>query len=1752
MKTKQFILVLLALFASVTAKAFRIDVGDDEDHLWLTFTVLNEDQKTAEVTSTDYAWGTCTIPAAANGYTIVSIGDNAFKNQTDLVEVVIPNTVTSIGASAFEGCTALGTLDHPVVVPASVTSVGVDAFKGTWWLDNTLPNGVIYINNTLYIYKGEIPANTAIDIADGTTTILSGAFKDCTGLTSVTIPATVTAIGSQAFDGCSSLTSVTVNNPTPVGISSNTFSNAANTTLWVPNFEAYNAYRAANNWKDFKRVTGIITFKEPKAETYCVGLWDTDNDGYLEFDEAAAVTELNNHFNSASSYSYSNWSSFDEFEYFTGVKTITRSFKKLRTASLKIPVNVTKIGDTSFSNGSFDGCTIKKLEFLEGDETLTIGKASTNYGDPMFGTKSGCIIDTLIIGRNIAVTNTDTKPFAGTYNLVVITDNVSSLSQNFTTSKKLITGNGTVDLSISCPIDSAYIGRPGTYYTKHGFITNNVSSIMLRNYSKTDNTNPLLTVDYLVAVDEISSNAFQGCSNLSSIVFHEGTETIQSIGDYAFSGCSSLTSLPVFPSLKTIGDYAFQNSGLTSIVFNEGLQSIGSYSFSNSDGLTTLSFPASLQTLGNSAFAECRSLSSISFSEGLKSIGNSAFFKCYNLASIHFPASLESIGDMAFDYCYDLCSLSFPANLKTIGNNAFGGCSSLVLTGSLPDGLQTIGSNAFNRSSVSGYSKTCKIDITIPATITSIGDNPFPANSIVRFLATTPITAFQSSYTDHVFFVPADAVDDYKTCWPDLANMIVSNSYNVLKTYNITANSSSSALVEAIGEENTRNIVRMKVSGTINSYDMMIMRNKLVNLRELDLSEVTIVSNSYNYGTGVSQDNVFPDFLKTTNVASVILPNTITSIGKDAFNGYKYMDHITIPASVTAIGENAFKFSNFKTIEVADNSQLQSIGNYAFYAIGYAELSNFPFANCSCRDYSFYRSYTVNPGSIQSAGEYAFFECPAITSINVAGSVSDYAFSGCSNLVSAKTGYVGTYAFQNCTNLESVEIDGGGLGDYAFTGCSKLKTVSVTTTYQWGGKHIFDGCPVETLIFGCDPWLRYQEDTNFKDNIAKTLTTVIIKEGVTSFGSHNNGVLMNCTKLTSVTLPKSLLTIGNQAFRNCDLSSVSLPENLTSIGDNAFFYAVKDEGELVLPRGVTEINEGCFYGCKYTSLKLSPNTTKIGKNAFNGCSISEIRLPSPLKSIGDGAFSGCSNLKTVYAYMPDIITIGVNTFPNYKTSTLYVPSFLYNAYYYDTNWSQFLQVLRCDLQPGDYETFYTNGDILFAEGEERITTDTPIATIGSQGSITVEGEAQAFDTVDQTVDANYSASLIGDGEGVANNMPMNELRVNIAVTAGKWYFFCFPFDVTIASCTYPGRYAWRSYDGATRAANGSGGWKKVTAEKLNAREGYAFQSETTGTLTVCFSAPTFGGNRTCELEVHSASNAQNASWNFVGNPYSSYYDFGTADITSPITVWTGSSYTAYRPGDDELHLRPYQAFFVQKPEAASSIQFNAGRRESYRQSQHTAASRALAPRTENVKSDRIFLDIAISDNDTATLDRTRLVLNEKAQRSYELDCDAAKFMADDAAAQIYMMEEGQPMAINERPVKGDIRLGYKAKNKGILSIKAQRMDLPMLLVDLVTGTEYDLSNGVYEFSTEAGTFNKRFMLRLSGEATAIRNLANETGVTISKTKGGLNVAGAEGKTVEVYNVGGSLVSCQNNGFISLPTGIYLVKVNDKNTKISVK
>ena len=142
--------------------------------------------------------------------TVVS-GSTKYKGNVTIPKTIkhqrIIYSVTSIGGWAFYGCSGL----TEVTIPNSVTWIGPSAFDGTAWYNNQ-PDGLVYAGKVAYKYKGTMPGSTSVSIKEGTLGINSEAFKDCLGLTSVTIPNSVTTIGYQAFYGCSGLKSVTISN----------------------------------------------------------------------------------------------------------------------------------------------------------------------------------------------------------------------------------------------------------------------------------------------------------------------------------------------------------------------------------------------------------------------------------------------------------------------------------------------------------------------------------------------------------------------------------------------------------------------------------------------------------------------------------------------------------------------------------------------------------------------------------------------------------------------------------------------------------------------------------------------------------------------------------------------------------------------------------------------------------------------------------------------------------------------------------------------------------------------------------------------------------------------------------------------------------------------------------------------------------------------------------------------------------------------------------------------------------------------------------------------------------------------------------------------------------------------------------------------------------------------------------------------------------------------------------------------------
>ena len=470
-------------------------------------------------------------------------------------------------------------------------------------------------------------------------------------------------------------------------------------------------------------------------------------------------------------------------------------------------------------------------------------------------------------------------------------------------------------------------------------------------------------------------------------------------------------------------------------------------------------------------------------------------------------------------------------------------------------------------------------------------------------------------------------------------------------------------------------------------------------------------------------------------------------------------------------------------------------------------------------------------------------------------------------------------------------------------------------------------------------------------------------------------------------------------------------------------------------------------------------------------------------------------LSDIYSYSVEPISIEQNSFPIKGTSfvaSLHAPKVSYWDYYYDTQWSQFASFAEFD-EP--YENFYLNGDKTLDDntgdirGEE---DDAPDAEMGNNSGLIVEDNVnQELGDVDIEHNGSDGGSIIVGGEGCVN---ADELHFHINVQGGRWYFFCFPFDVRREDIVLQNGAEWvfRYYDGEERAKNGKGGWKNVTSDgngnHLKAATGYIFQCSKDDVLILTAKNQKIKQEKKYnELVEHITQNAHDASWNFVGNPYLSYYEVTSDDYSAPITVWDGSKYIAIRPGDDDYQLAPFEAFFVQKPEGVANVDYSPERQMTYHQSQEAAAKARARRRTMPVDPARLLVNITLS-NGTDT-DQTRVVFNNDAALGYEATCDAAKFSTA-GVPQLYTVDSrAVKYAINERPAEeGIVTMGYTAPAEGNYTLAAPRMDTPIVVKDNLTGTIHDFSDGDYTFMTQAGTFEDRFTVMTKAGTTGIDRL----------------------------------------------------------------
>ncbi len=604
---------------------------------------------------------TCFAAAGLTEYVIphsvTTIGNHAFIDCIKLESITIPDSVTTIGYFSFGYCNSLhefkgrfasedgrcliidGVLKAfapadvtEYIIPNSVTSIDARAFQGCSLESITIPDSVISIGEYAFHYCLSL---TSVTIGDSVTEIGSYAFYNCYSLTSVTIGDSVTTIGNNAFYGCCSLTSITIpDSVIEIGFATFAFCEnlktvyckAINPPTTIVNNNGYwygfamedesgiydidctiyvytecvEAYKNAEGWREYAdRIVAEGSIPED-AQTSIIRYTTIDGN---------PITPNNNM--TVKSNTYINGEGVLEFY---GNIIGDSAFQNCYSlTSVTITDSVTSIG-----YGAFWDCYSLT--------SVTIGDSVTEIGDCAF---LACrSLTSVTIGDSVTEIGHGTFFVCSSLTSITIPDSVTSVgSQAF---------NGCSSLtSITIPDSVTAIGRAAFA-----------------------ECTSLTSVTIGDSVTEIGDSAFYECSNLTSVTIPDSVTTI---GGGAFAGCSSLQEFNgKFASED--GRYliidgtlnSFAPAGLIEYAISDSVTTIGSSAFSGCSSLTSVTIPDSVTTIGDWAFSSCTNLTSVTIPDSVTTIGSYAFNYCSSLTNVTIPNSVTTIGYATFAFCENL------------------------------------------------------------------------------------------------------------------------------------------------------------------------------------------------------------------------------------------------------------------------------------------------------------------------------------------------------------------------------------------------------------------------------------------------------------------------------------------------------------------------------------------------------------------------------------------------------------------------------------------------------------------------------------------------------------------------------------------------------------------------------------------------------------------------------------------------------------------------------------------------------------------------------------------------------------------------------------------------------------------------------------------------------------------------------------------------------------------------------------------
>ena len=1164
--------------------------------------------------------GTVNIPATVtyNGttYNVTSIGMSAFSNCTDLIRVVIPNSVQYIMNYAFQNCTGL----LNITLPASLAAVYQNVFSGCTSLKsiiclkpnpgfctntNNFPTSV-YSDAILIVPQGYKSNYQSSSLWSNFSTIEE---MDCDFAVDAIFYNDLGDNKAEVTDPCSytyysNYYTGDVVIPSTVTHGGNTYT----VTAIHPSTFYYCHYLNSVSIPTTVSSIGNYAFYDCTSLTSCTIPEGVENIEYCTFGNCPQLS-------SVVIPSSVTWIAQNAFVNCNALTSIT-----CRATTPPICTDSSCFPTAAYSNATLYVPDNAVSQY----QSTSVWQNFSNIVGKSYDFESNGIYYR-ITGANTAEVTYKDRNFNSYSGNVEIPQAVTYGGKTYT-----VTGVGAYAFMESSDLQSITLPATVTYLGYAAFY----KCTSLQHFTLPAN------------VSTMGEFCFQNCTALKSFsIPYESV--LEEIPRQCFTYCESLLASSFPPSVKVIGPFAYyQCSSMTSAGLTMGLEHIQPSAFNNCTSLTQVGIPGTVTAIDELAFAGCTSLQTFMIggtssryrvNDGvLYTIAGDTLVAYPNMhaSTYEIPSGVQVIGYGSFAYCTNVTDVTIPSSVKTIESLAFEGCTGLTSI-TLPDMLERIGDIAF-------YGCDGLASVNIPASVTTIEDGAFAYCANLKTIGVEPgNTAYKS---DHGVLYSADGQTLIQyPCARENKHYSVANTTRTLGSYCFS---------------------RAKVKSVYLPQSLQDMGREA--FYDSEVERVVI-----DEGLEVIPTNGFSN---CSMLQSVYLPSTIKEIGPQAFFYSLKLRDITIAVDGTAptIGANAFsglayELEDGATVYVPEGMTTAYSGQDDWLDAMATFTTISPLATGT--------EFTVDSLMYKTTDAALNTTVTDVTSTNIydPGIPPKVAYQGNLCTVTSLT----ANSFQNCTRMVKVEVPFTvrSIGNYAFYNCRKVDNILLNEGVQQIGGYAFSHMSNLDRI-----WIPASVDSIRSDAfiVDPLLYGIYVTEGNTCYTSID-AVLYTKDgkrlvsfpegKTTDYTVPDGTEVISAEAFRgNVSLTNINMPNSLRVIEGHAFFGCTALP-TIEVPNGVTTIGNYAFYNCSsLTSADLPATLTSLGYYAFvgaNGLTTLTVRATTPPTcAVHLDAHSG-----TYQEPFSDA---------QYSSVQLIVPRGSAQAYRQATVWKKFQNIIEAD------------------------------------------------------------------------------------------------------------------------------------------------------------------------------------------------------------------------------------------------------------------------------------------------------------------------------------------------------------------------------------------------------------------------------------------------------------------------------------------